>query len=192
MSGPGDRRSRPRGGEGVAASAVAVRFSIDRTWDGRPADPSEAGRVELVPASGRLVVLVDAPFHGDPPPVGPPGSTERLWEHEAAEVFLVGRGAAYLEIELGPFGHFLVLELRGERNVVRRGLPIAYSAEIDGSRWRARAELDEAYLPPGIASGNAYLLHGTGEARRHLAAFPVPGDRPDFHRIEYFPAIRLA
>jgi hypothetical protein len=39
-----------------------------------------------------LSINVICPFFDDPPPQGEPGPTDKLWEHEVAEVFLL---AAY-------------------------------------------------------------------------------------------------
>ncbi len=166
-------------------------FLIDKTWDGRAVEPAEAGRVELVSRGEEVSVLVDAPFHGDPPPPGPPGATDRLWEHEVVEVFLLGRDERYLEIELGPHGHHLALELRGVRRVVRSRLPLGYESRIEGARWRGAATFPRTWLPAGLERGNAYAIHGAGSSRRHLAAHPVPGDAPDFHRLACFGPLRL-
>jgi hypothetical protein len=168
-----------------------VILLIDKTWDGAPIGADEIARVELIAEPHRVVATVDAPFHGDPPPAGPPGPTGGLWEHEVVEIFLLGREDAYLEIELGPHGHHLALELRGARNVVRRGLPLRYDARIEGRRWSGIASIPRGWLPDGLDRGNAYAIHGTGLSRRHLAAFPVPGDRPDFHRLDAFGTVRL-
>jgi hypothetical protein len=133
-----------------------------------------------------LAVEVEAPFHGDPPPTAPPGATDRLWEHEVVELFLVGADERYLEVELGPHGHHLVLRLRGRRRVEEQGLAIEFAARRSGMRWSGRALVPAAWLPPGLARCNAYAIHGLGAERRHLAAFPVPGPEPDFHRLECF------
>jgi len=159
---------------------------IERTWDGSPAAPDETATVEIEPREGTLVIRVDAPYHGDAPPAFPPGPTEALWEHEAIEVFLLGSDENYLEIEMGPHGHHLALVLRGRRHAIARGLPLDYVARIEGERWRGVAVVPREWLPAGLGRVNAFAVHGQREARRHLAAFPVPGDRPDFHRFESF------
>jgi hypothetical protein len=133
-----------------------------------------------------LAVEVEAPDHSDAPPPGPPGPTPRLWEHEVVELFLLGDAERYLEIELGPHGHHLVLSLHGRRRVEQQGLAIEYEARREGGRWGGRARVPRIWLPPGLARCNAYAIHGEGAARRHLAAFPVPGAEPDFHRLERF------
>jgi len=135
---------------------------------------------------GELCVEVEAAFHADPPPPAPPGPTDRLWEHEVVELFLLGEGERYLEIELAPHGHHLVLCLGGRRRVERRGMAIEYAARRAGGRWSGRALVPAAWLPRGLARCNAYAAHGAGAARRHLAAFPIPGPEPDFHRLERF------
>ena len=163
-----------------------ILLRVERTWDGSPVAPDEIATVELEPRDGALVVRVDAPYHGDPPPAFPPGPTERLFEHEAVEVFLLGSDESYVELEMGPHGHHLALLLRGRRHVIARGLPLDYLARIEGERWRGTAVVPYAWLPAGLGRVNAFAVHGEREARRHLAAFPVPGDRPDFHRLEAF------
>lgn len=166
-------------------------IDVSHTWDGRPlARP--AARLVVKPGPVHWIVQVEADYHGDPPPDGPPGPTSGLWEHEVVELFLVD-GERYTEIELGPHGHHLVLQLHGVRRVVCDRLPLDYQASIDGARWRGLARIDAALLPLRAetdrpATFNAYAIHGRGADRRYLAACPVPGDAPDFHRLTAFPA----
>jgi hypothetical protein len=159
---------------------------IERTWDGLAVAPEEVARVELQLTDLDLSVQLVAPFHRDAPPATPAGSTDRLWEYEVVELFLLGREQRYLELEFGPFGHYLVLALEGPRNLVRSGIPIAYEAQRTDAGWTGRARIDADQLPPGLAEANAYAIHGSGPARRYLAAHPVPGPAPDFHRLEFF------
>ncbi len=159
-----------------------VRRTVACTWDGQPVGPDERVEVTLWTAPGALHVEVDAPFHDDPPP--PPGAD--LWNHEVVEVFLLGRDERYLEIELGPHGHTRVLALRGVRTVERDHLEIAFEVQRTGGRWRGHAVVDAALLPPELRRLNVYAIHGVGAARRYLACHPVPGEAPDFHRLECF------
>lgn len=165
-----------------------MNLRIDHTWDGRPAADHEVVTL-AVHLGATLRLEVDAPWHGDPPPAGPPGPTDRLWEHEVVELFLVGPEGprrSYTEVELGPHGHHLVLRLEGVRRPVASQLPCALRTWRTGSRWRAEAEVARDLLPASIAAFNAYAIHGLGEGRRYLAHRPVPGPHPDFHRLEHF------
>lgn len=161
-----------------------MEIRVGHTWDGLDL-PEEAARLVVEPGP-RWRITVDAPFHGDPAPPGPPGPTDRLWEHEVVELFLVGERDRYTEIELGPFGHHLVLQLRGVRRPVASRLPISYEAARLGDRWRGEAWIDPDLLPSPLRAWNAYAIHGLGPARRYCAAVPVPGDAPDFHRLTLF------
>lgn len=161
--------------------------TVARTWDGDQARPDEIARVGAWVDGAGLRVCVDAPFHGDAAPAAPPGRVMRLWEHEVVEVFLVGRGADYIEIELGPWGHFLVLRLDGPRRVVRDDIEAVWTVERRDGRWRGEARIDAGHLPAGLTRWNAFAIHGSVEARRYLAAHPLPGPAPDFHRIDAFP-----
>lgn len=168
-----------------------MRLIVAQTWDAQPIDESEQVVVTLFRRSEDLLVEVDAPYHGDPRPVTGPGRLDRLWEYEAVELFLVGDDEHYLEVEVGPHGHYLVLELWGRRHVGRRALLAQYEAVLSESRWRGTARLPVSYLPPNVVRGNAYAMHGVGPNRRYLAASPVPGDKPDFHALEHFGKIEV-
>ena len=165
------------------------RFKIDHLWDAAPAEPHEHVSLSLALDAEQLAITVDAPHHADPPPQAAPGPLWRLWEHEVVEVFILGVDERYTEIEMGPHGHHLVLQLQGRRSVTRHSLPLEYSATIKGGRWRATAKVLRALLPDGPHRMNAYAIHGVGERRRHLSLYPVPGPQPDFHRLEFFVAL---
>jgi hypothetical protein len=66
-----------------------------------------------------------------------------------------------------------------------------FDARIGGPRWTGVARLDRGLLPPPPHRVNAFAVHGTGGARRHLACFPAPGPAPDFHRLESFAAFEI-
>lgn len=175
-----------------------VVLDIRRRWDGTALSEDEHARVALRLRDAELCVEVDAPFYRDAAPAAPVGTTDRLWEHEVVEVFLADAGQRYLEIELGPHGHSLVLALDGTRNPVRYGLPISYAAQIlpataAGARPRfvGHARVPRAYLPQGVCRANAYAIHGPAQARCHHAHAGLPALAPDFHRLESFVPCRL-
>lgn len=167
---------------------------VDRTWSGEPLEPEHHAELRLKAAGDGLLLTVDAPFHGDPPPPGPPGPTPELWEHEVVELFVAGEGPTeveYLEVELSPHGHYLVLRLAGVRRVVEGGLELTYRSAIDGRRWRGEARLPRTWLPAAPHRVAAFAHHGTGGQRRYLSSVPLPGDGPDFHQPHRFPPIDL-
>lgn len=172
-----------------------MRLTIGSTWDARPAPADRRVRVSLTADAESVRIGVDAPWCGGPPPAGPPGPTPALWEHEVVEVFFAGPGERYTEVELGPFGHHLVLQLDGVRRVVADRLPLAYEAELrsgpSGRRWRGRARLARHLLPAGPLRVNAYAIQPEGAGVAHLAWSPPGGARPDFHRLDSFRPIAL-
>lgn len=167
-----------------------LTFHIQQTWDGRALAPDEHTTVCARWFDDRLRVSVDAPFYGDSPPVGPVGPTDRLWEHEVVELFLVGREQRYLELEFGPHGHYLALELHGVRQVVRSAwrLP-AFDAVIHGDRWTGEASVMLSDLPSPVTHANAFAIHGAGSSRRYLSAHRLESPQPDFHLIHAFPPV---
>lgn len=165
-----------------------MELRIAQTWDGEPLSEQESAAVVLSWEGEHLVVRVEAPFAGDPAPNQPPGALWQLWEYEVVELFLVGAGERYTEIELGPHGHHLVLKLEGVRTIVAQELPIDFEAMRQEDRWSGVARIPRALLPESIERLNAYAIRGTGRQRRYMAWSAVPGDAPDFHRIGLFPA----
>jgi hypothetical protein len=156
------------------------------SWDGRPIPESWHSRLALQ-IDGSLVHLeLDAPFHSDPAPVSSPGRCPGLWKYEVVELFLAGVDDRYLELEFGPWGHYLALQLHGARNVVRDDIALDFDAEPRGDRWSGRCDFSAQWLPGGLGSWNAYSIHGGTDGREHCAAFPVVGVRPDFHRLDCF------
>jgi hypothetical protein len=175
-----------------------VSFAVDRTWDGAPAPASEvvSGRLSARSHDARgepdgLVWRFDGPFHDDPPPRAAPGPTDRLWEHEVVELFLANDAdpVRYLEIEVGPGGHHLVLHLEGVRRPVVTLLPLELTVARDRDRWRAEVVVPPAWLSwlgPGPKRANVTAIHGVGAARRYLSAVALPGSAPDFHQPSAF------
>lgn len=157
-----------------------MRFEVGSTWQGESVKPI----VVVVDESG---VGVEAPFYGqDPVPEGS-GHHPRLWEFEVVEVFLGAEDGSYVEIELGPHGHWLVLAFAGYRDQVELGEVVSgYRVERVDGRWSGKLVLEPAWWRSVLATsrtGNAYAIHTAEGRRRYCAAFvPTDGSRPDFHR----------
>ena len=185
-------------------------FCVNAVWDGTTSsviDEAVSMRLEWEDGGEFLVWRVDAPFHGDEFPVtknhalddGDPNpalamSVWELWEYEVAEIFIVGKDSEYLEVELGPGGHYLALTLKGPRKtILRKELPLDnVVATRDGLRWSGNVRIPKSYLPAPIAGErahymvNGYAIHGQGACRRYLVATPLATSEPDFHRISNF------
>jgi hypothetical protein len=164
-----------------------ITLVVGRTWDGELLPPEARSNVRIGYDGDELVVQVDAPYAGDPAPTGAPGPTDKLWEHEVVELFVVGADQRYTEIELSPHGHHLGIRLEGIRNRVVVGFPIRFEPPvIHEGRWSGTARIDRSLLPDPALTCNAYRVSGTAPHRRYEAMAAVPGDRPDFHRLERF------
>lgn len=164
-------------------------IQIGGAWDGGALRGDERPvRLSWTLGDHVLDVAIDAPLYDDPAPQSAPGPTSGLWEFEVVELFLVGPGSRYLELEFGPRGHYLALSLEGVRQVAGEHR-IDYRATRTPDRWHGLARVPRAQLSEPLVSWNAFAIHGVGAGRRYLAAQAVPGPQPDFHRLEEF--IRL-
>jgi len=174
---------------------------IEHDFRGQLLPEAERSVVQLSRNAKELLIRVSAPFFGDAAPAAAVGPTDRLWEHEVVEVFIADDAEHYLEVELSPHGHYLVLELNGVRRVVRSLLPIDYAARIEGAgttrsgRFIGEARVPLAYLPVPARRVNAYAIHGPALQRcycAHSAPNGQGGDVADFHRLGSFVPLRLA
>jgi len=164
-----------------------THMPIHRSWNGEPCEVKERANIRLQRApDGSIRVCTEAPFHGDPPPTGQPGPTWALWEYEVVELFLLGDHERYLELEIGPHGHYLALLLEGRRTIKQKLLPLDVSVRRQDGLWTAETKIPASFVPTGALRGNAYAIHGEGDQRRYLAWIPVPGEAPDFHRLDCF------
>lgn len=167
---------------------MKAELVIARTWSGDPV--AVAAQVVVAIENDAVHVAVTAHFRGDPPPPGPPCALPGLWNFEVVELFIVGapyhRSAPYLELEVGPFGHWLAWSFSGYREKSAEHTVTPPDVRRDVSTWEAQWRLPIAALPPGPWRVNAFAIHGPPDARVYLAATSLGGERPDFHRVDEF------
>lgn len=169
-----------------------LRLDIQQKWNGRPSTRRERAIVALEDDGDFLKVVIDAPFHGDPRPEGPPDSTPGLWEYEVVELFIAGAGTEYLELEFGPFGHYLALSFSDVREQSGGPHAIEFRTAVLKHTWIGTARVPRSLIPAGPHRVNATAIHGpAGRNRRFLSAQVLPGDKPDFHQPEHFLAVEL-
>lgn len=181
-----------------AASQMA-HYTINKTWDNRTIPSQDHVNIDLL-YSEDLTVKVSAPFYSDPElpdMTHNPGSFDQLYNFEVVEVFLLGEDDHYLELEFGPKGQYLVLQLHGYRNVTRYPIELTkYQSKVTGHHWSGVGVVPKSILPPNIHSMNAYAIHGSNETRTYLSLYPAPTNSPnytapDFHKLELFQPISI-
>ncbi|KAF4734430.1 hypothetical protein FOZ63_026558 [Perkinsus olseni] len=182
--------------------------TVDYTWNGKQRDDLQGNHkpvtftLEYDSAKEELIIKVQAPFFDDcpiPPSKGETGyGTYELWNYEVAEIFIEGKGSHYTEVELSPFGNFLILTFEAPRKATNDDvcLPTPPSTDITDGHWTSTLRLPRRLLPApmddskSMFSFNCYHIHGQGENRRYYAAFPDTDTEekagPDFHRLQYF------
>jgi hypothetical protein len=168
---------------------LSFALQTTSTWDGEQARTDEVANLTVSETSSGLVLGIDAPYHADPAPSSDVGSLWKLWDWEVVELFLLGSEDHYVEIEVGPHGHYLALLLEGERNIVGHGYVLDVTTSIVDSRWNATVHIPSRLLPSKPWRANAYAIHGVDTERRYLAMFPVPGPQPDYHRLAFFRSV---
>ncbi len=185
----------------------SLKIKIDQTWAGLALSESEQIKIEIdFQSEQRLSIQLQAPYHRNPPPNCPKGATWGLWQFEVVEVFLVWDQDRYLEIEMGPHGHHLILGLDGIRQIRQAFVPVVYQSQIEGDHWQALLLLDLGHQAlkdsfvgqfkwQSMKSVNAFAIHQPLEKpldRRYCVAFDVAkiNEHPNFHCIDRFMQMR--
>lgn len=174
----------------VPDAPAALELEVARRWDGAPL-PGLGAFVRL--SAGRDGLRVEAGMaHSRTPriPNAPRGArVEGLWDYDVVECFVVAADGRYFELELGAGGHYLALAFDAPRRRVDdfARAPLALEWESGAESWRARCLVPRAWLPEPVARANAFAIAG-GEFAVHT---PVGGERPDFHRPNAFPEVRV-
>jgi hypothetical protein len=177
----------------VPHAPAELNLPLRASWDGTPlADVRLHGFVALSADARGLRVRGGLPDPSPgPAPAAPAGSrVAKLWETDVVELFWVGPGGCYVEIELGAHGHFLVLSFAAPRERVddHASLQPEITHHQDERGWETSLRLPWTLLPRPLEALGAFAL-----ARgAFVAAHPVPGDSPDFHQPAHFPRARLA
>ena len=164
-------------------------IAIDRAWNGEMLHREHHISVTLTMNEGQLWIEISAPFYNDPPPEKPAGFTHGLWNFEVVELFIVGEKQAYIELEFGPFGHYLGYRFNGIRNQDGVVSSINYVATIDQDRWHGKATIPLRMLPKTATSAwriNATAIHGPTDGRIYQSHIALPGDKPDYHQPAVF------
>jgi hypothetical protein len=114
-----------------------------------------------------------------------------VWALNSRELFIAGSEGDYLELEFGPYGHYLALSFSGVRAQSGGPHAIRFRTVILKRSWIGTAQIDRALLPAGPHRLNATTIHGVPGRRRHLSWQVLPGEKPDFHQPEQFAEVVL-
>jgi hypothetical protein len=167
-------------------------LTILNHWNGEPCATSRPVDIHLVIKKDSLGIRLISPFYDNPAPPQSENRCKGLWNYEVVELFVAGPETDYLEIELNPHGHYLVLSMNGIRQPSSETLLIDYNAEIKGNTWVGEAVIPIHLLPREPRRINAFAIHDVEGGRRYLASTPVPGEAPDFHQPKTFPPMHRA
>lgn len=185
----------------TTATPRQAKFEIAHLWNNVSIPASDIVQLTLT-YDHHLKIEVQAPFYDEPKLPDwsrHPGTFPKLYEYEVVEVFLLNDHDEYLEIEMGPKGQFLVLSLKGYRNVVKAPIQLkSYHSNVTGfgRSWMGEAIVQHSILPKKITRFNAYSIYGSNETRIYQALFPAPTNhpnytQPDFHKLELFKPISI-
>uniref|UniRef100_A0A0N4ZFN3 DUF2185 domain-containing protein n=1 Tax=Parastrongyloides trichosuri TaxID=131310 RepID=A0A0N4ZFN3_PARTI len=139
-----------------------------------------------------LYITFEAPFYDDPSPEDFSGYTPELWNYEVVEFFFSNNSGQYIEIELGPHGHWLVYafdEYRKMRNNCEDIDLEVQNSILPDNTWKCVVGIPIGLLPNNVSKFNVYHIHGKEPNRIYEALFPSTNKEqknPDFHKLEFF------
>lgn len=97
-------------------------YSIEKTWDneGLSYSPVDITLEQDSDDPHFLVIKISAPFYNDPAePSSKPGEFFELWNYEVVETFFLSDSGKNIELEFGPFNHYVVLLIQGPNKVLK-------------------------------------------------------------------------
>ncbi|MEK7620560.1 MAG: hypothetical protein AAB413_04980 [Patescibacteria group bacterium] len=175
----------------ISHAPQELTLRVDRLWDGKvcPDDRLWANAYVSQTKEG-LRIRVEAPMlHDQKVPDAPMGSrVEGLWDYDVVELFLVGPGHTYLEIELGAGGHFLVLgfdSIRHRSDAFENFAPVLRFEKTGEKLWKSSFTIPWKMIPENLRALNAFAIM----AGQFLSYSSVPGEQPDFHQPDHYPAL---
>lgn len=164
-------------------------FYIEQEWDGTSIDYLDQIHIDVELTDAGLQIQFLSWRHDDecpPTEPDPEKGTWELWNYEVVEIFLVGEHGEYTEIEMGAWGHHLLLQLDGPRSIVRKEIPMQYEALDGDCRWVGSGFVERKWLPEKIVRANAFAIHTADGKRRYCSHTELPGPQPDFHQPDRF------
>lgn len=168
-------------------------LSVNRRWDGTPLEPRDV--LEMTIAETPQGIAAQFTAHLAPTytvPNAPVGFTQGLWDYDVVELFFARPDGSYVEIEVGPAGHWLVYEFSGYREASdKTPRPLAYRTRVEDGVWSGTFAIPSAWLrcPLQEFRVNVYQIRSTAYRREYLAWRSVPSIEPDFHRVECFESL---
>jgi uncharacterized protein (DUF362 family) len=186
--------------EAAWANVPAVSFATD--WSGKPTETGT--RVRLAWGKRALYMLWELDHAGVNSDASRPVATERdkLYEEDCVEIFLGPDPATrthYYEVELGPLGHFLDIDVDREKkksDVAWSSDPVV-KTKVDRDKHTVVIEAAlrspdvVAALKPGAHLPLAlYRMEGKSP-RLYLAYSPTRTEKPNFHVPEAFTTLIL-
>ncbi len=177
----------------IPHSPEELFLRVDRLWNGSDCpDDRLWAEVFVSQTKEGLVIRAQAPMlHDQKVPDAPMGSrVEGLWDFDVVELFLVGPGHTYLEIELGAGGHFLVLgfdSIRHRSNAFEYFAPVLRFERTGEKLWKSSLTIPWKMIPENLRALNAFVIM----SGQFLAFSPVPGKEPDYHQPDMYPSMSL-
>jgi len=207
-------------------------YSIEKCWDGTETEHNYKLKLSIV--SGDLAFFVDAPFFNDAAPPEEDGDPYavlarsageevgkrhiQLAQYECVSIF-IATGAVedvplenqeYIEILLGPHGHYLISGFNGQgdesgdQHMLFEVQPVV-TINQEAKRWQVKASVPFFFLPaPGNDPNDALCLKwrfnfcaahdlpGTVEGREYLSHATLLGNVPNFHQLVSFVPLLLS
>ncbi len=172
-------------------------ITITHHWDGTTLPVAEQPTFTIEVQGEQVHVQVHATLPwGVHAPDAPVGFTDGLWEYDVVEIFAVAPDGTYMEIELGPKGHWLAYWFskyreRAVRTVDRAALIYTTQETADG--WIGACTFPVSWLPASWREcrWNWYQIRRRGDAGEfeYLAWKGDATIAPDFHQTALFASL---
>lgn len=188
--------------DAVWANAVPLDFASD--WQGQPTATHTSVRALWSPWGLYLLWELDnSGLHNTDHRYPVSQERDKLYDEDCVELFLAPNPAMpyqYMEVEAGPYGHFLDLWIDRRTNKFMSdwsaGLQVAAQQDVAGKRAVIEMAISAPELMVALVAGarlpiGLYRIEGA-RPRQYLGAFPTHTPTPNFHVPDAFGTLVLS
>lgn len=172
----------------------SLSLHVDHLWNGGDClDERVWADIQLSASQKGIHVRSESPvLHDQKIPDAPIGTrVDELWKYDVIELFFVGPGHRYVELELGAGGHYLFLSFESIRHRLERTddfQPLLYFTKTPKKTWVSELLIPWKFLPENMRGFNVFVI----AAGQYLSLSPLPGEKPNFHQPDFFPQVSLS
>ena len=152
---------------------MTAHIRLTQQWNGLPIIQNECAEITVEQSAHAFTISFAAKLAKTfACPGSPPGFTHGLWDYDVLEIFFARPNGSYLEIEIGPKGHWLIYEFSSYRKAIDKNPRLlTYAYTVKNLTWKGEFLVPEEWLKAPImqCKVNFYQIRTTNKGKEYFA-----------------------